>query len=656
MNPVSSHKDSSSHSLSETELLQKEVERLQTENQRLKDSSQELLLQQELLTFGEEITRTASWIWNPKDNSLTYSDQLLHMYEFEKEEITRDNIVQKILERIHPDDRSIIPREFKQKYNPNLLPFEFHFRAFMPDKEVKWIRVKTANILENGTVVGVAQDITLNKQIDSLKSAQKLLIEGEKAANMGSFIWNTTTNKITYSLGLLHVLDMNEEEVSPETLMSHLYKRIYPEDMHIFQDAVKNSVGCKNWFEKEYRILDRHSDIRYIRSRCMQYQMPHLVIGMLSDISTEKEIEERVNQIQNKLHRQRKLMLQGEELAQLATYTQYLDTEEVEVSPTFLEIFEIPVDKSRNPELLPYFYSLVHPEDLPSVKEYAQRKHALYKENAIITIEYRVLLPGNRVKWVLSRTIAGDKPNIVLGTMQDITEAKTFNLMLEETQQEIETFIYTISHDLRAPVRHILSYSQWIELKQADKLDDKGKNILQYVIKAAERMGKMVDKLLDYSRTRNLIPHLRIVKLDKLVKELIPKLTSEPGLPYIQWNIEPLPNIFADQEMTQQVFENLLSNAIKFSSKKEAIQIKLSVAVKEDMYEFAIKDNGVGFDPQYQHKLFGIFQRLHNENEFPGSGIGLASVQRIIHLHGGEIKAESKPKEGATFIFTFPMP
>ncbi|MEL6195116.1 MAG: ATP-binding protein, partial [Bacteroidota bacterium] len=518
----------------------------------------------------------------------------------------------------------------------------------------KWFRIKNAKVLENGVVVGITQDITLSKELESVKNERKLLLAGEKAAKTGSFIMNVTTKEVTYSQGLIHVLDLPEKGIHSQNIFEKFLERVYPGDVYKVMDGIEMGLKSKKWVEKEYRVLDRHGDTRYILSRCMGYQMPHVIVGIFTDITAEKGIRERISNIQQKLNRQRKLMLQGEELAKMATYTQYLDTGDFEVSPAFLDIFEIPIDKRKNPELLEYYYTLIHPEDLSILKDYSQKKYHLYKENNVTSIEYRLILPGNRVRWVLSRNIAGETPNVVMGTMQDITELKNFHLKLEETQRELEQFIYLVSHDLRAPIRHILSYSQWLELKQSDRLAEQGKEILGYVITAAERMGKMVDKLLDYSKTRNLIPHLQTVNLQKTIQEVCRKQEEQANLIPINWEIDPLPSIYADKEMTEQVFENLISNAIKFSSTKEEIHIKLSVETTDEKHTFTISDNGVGFPPEYKHKLFKIFQRLHDD-DYPGSGIGLASVQRIIQLHGGEIYADGEPDKGATFTFTIPI-
>lgn len=659
MSKVYQPKDKGPGVKSETVNLLAEIARLKAENQRLKQASQTHHVQQELLSMGEEITQTATWMWNPTDNTLMYSDQLLKLYELDKEEVTKSNIVQKLVDRIHPEDRTLMllnePREdVENDYDFSLLPFEHHFRIIMPDERVKWFRIKNAKVLENGVVVGITQDVTLSKELESVKNERKLLLAGEKAAKTGSFIMNVKTKEVTYSQGLIHVLDLPEKGIHSKNLFEKFLERVYPGEVYKVMDGIKMGLRSKKWVEKEYRVLDRHGDVRYILSRCMKYQMPHVIVGIFTDITAEKAIRERISNIQQKLNRQRKLMLQGEELAKMATYTQYLDTGEIEVSPAFLDIFEIPIDKRKNPELLEYYYTLIHPEDLSILKDYSQKKHHLYEENTVTSIEYRLILPGNRIRWVLSRNISGETPNVVMGTMQDITELKTFHLKLEETQKELEQFIYLVSHDLRAPIRHILSYSQWLELKQSDRLAEQGKDILGYVITAAERMGKMVDKLLDYSRTRNLVPHLQTFNLQKTIKDICRKQEEQVNLIPINWEIDPLPNIYADKEMMEQVFENLISNAVKFSSTKDEAFVKIKVETTDEQHIFSISDQGVGFPPEYTHKLFKIFQRLHDD-DYPGSGIGLASVHRIIHLHGGEIWADSEPGKGATFTFTLPI-
>ena len=198
MSKVYQPKDKGPGVKSETVNLLAEIARLKAENQRLKQASQTHHVQQELLSMGEEITQTATWMWNPTDNTLMYSDQLLKLYELDKEEVTKSNIVQKLVDRIHPEDRTLMllnePREdVENDYDFSLLPFEHHFRIIMPDERVKWFRIKNAKVLENGVVVGITQDVTLSKELESVKNERKLLLAGEKAAKTGSFIMNVKT-------------------------------------------------------------------------------------------------------------------------------------------------------------------------------------------------------------------------------------------------------------------------------------------------------------------------------------------------------------------------------------------------------------------------------------------------------------------------------
>ncbi|MCJ7625724.1 MAG: ATP-binding protein, partial [Anaerolineaceae bacterium] len=240
---------------------------------------------------------------------------------------------------------------------------------------------------------------------------------------------------------------------------------------------------------------------------------------------------------------------------------------------------------------------------------------------------------------------------------------------LQETNAELESFSYSVSHDLRAPLRHINGFVQMLLEREAGKLDANSNRFLKNVSDAARKMGNLIDDLLNFSRTgRKDIRKVHVNQNDmikKVQEELSPNLEAR----HITWQISPLPDIMADRAMLQQVWVNLLSNAIKYTAPRAEARIQIGIVkpgtgaemdggtasdTHVDLPEATIfvRDNGVGFDPQYVDKLFGVFQRLHRDDEFEGSGIGLAIVKRIINRHGGKVWAEGEPDKGATFFFT----
>jgi signal transduction histidine kinase len=225
--------------------------------------------------------------------------------------------------------------------------------------------------------------------------------------------------------------------------------------------------------------------------------------------------------------------------------------------------------------------------------------------------------------------------------------------LLETANKELEAFSYSVSHDLRSPLQHLSGYTQLLEKRAAGLLDDKNKHYLKAIVDSAIRMGRLIDDLLSFSRMGRAEMMKRKTNLDSLVGEILRDFLADSRSKNIDWRISPLPEVYCDAAMLRQVFVNLVSNAFKFTKMQTDAVIEIGSACDEKGEVcFYVKDNGAGFDMKYVDKLFGVFQRLHRAEEFGGTGIGLANVQRIIHRHGGRVWAEGKVGEGATFFFT----
>jgi len=243
---------------------------------------------------------------------------------------------------------------------------------------------------------------------------------------------------------------------------------------------------------------------------------------------------------------------------------------------------------------------------------------------------------------------------------RDVTETKQLNarlqsniLHLEAANSELESFSYSVSHDLRAPLRALNGNAMILEEDFGDMLDEGAKKVLKKIQYNAIRMNTMINDLLSLSRLGRKELRKTGVNMDALVGEVLAEV-GQGGTHQARIELHSLPECRGDYDMLRQVWTNLLSNAIKYSAKKENPVVEIGSNLRHGEMEYYVKDNGAGFDMNYAAKVFGIFQRLHDVTEFEGTGIGLAIVQKIIHRHGGTIRAESAPKEGATFWFTLP--
>jgi len=225
---------------------------------------------------------------------------------------------------------------------------------------------------------------------------------------------------------------------------------------------------------------------------------------------------------------------------------------------------------------------------------------------------------------------------------------------LEAANKELEAFSYSVSHDLKAPLRAIDGFSLILLEDYSDKLDAEGKRLMNIVRGNTQNMGQLIDDLLAFSRLGRQQMATSNMDMGKLAKAVFKELKATAPERTIQFKINTLTAAHGDRSMIRQVFVNLLSNAIKFTRHKETAIIEVDGCVEDEQNIYYVKDNGVGFDMQYANKLFGVFQRLHSQAEFKGTGVGLAHVQRIIHRHGGRVWAEGKANEGAVFYFTLP--
>jgi light-regulated signal transduction histidine kinase (bacteriophytochrome) len=226
---------------------------------------------------------------------------------------------------------------------------------------------------------------------------------------------------------------------------------------------------------------------------------------------------------------------------------------------------------------------------------------------------------------------------------------------LEATNKELEAFSYSVSHDLRAPLRHIEGFVEILSTSKGAGLDDESRRYLQMISQSARQMARLIDDLLAFSRTGRA--ELRKTRLDTrhMVDEVIRGFSDEVQGREIQWKLGALAPMDADPALLKQVWTNLLSNALKYTRPRNPAVIEIGSEPGSQETIFFVRDNGVGFDMRYASKLFGVFQRLHRAADFEGTGVGLANVRRIIHRHNGRTWAEGQVGAGATFYFTLPV-
>lgn len=315
--------------------------------------------------------------------------------------------------------------------------------------------------------------------------------------------------------------------------------------------------------------------------------------------------------------------------------------------------------------------------NLPESKEKMEKAiHKAIETLEPYDVEAQLISAKGTHKWVrsLGRPVVTDgKVTKLTGSLQDITdlkkaeeEVRKLNAELEQrviqrtseleaANKELEAFTYSVSHDLRAPLRAIDGFTRIITEEYEHVFDDEARRLFGVIRSNTKKMDKLITDLLSLSRIgRNEINYIDI-DMTAMVKSIFIDLVAYKEKKNFVFDVPDLPDVCADPTLIRQLWTNLLSNAVKYSMKNDEIRIEVGSYVENGMNVYFVKDNGVGFDPKYSDKLFGIFQRLHNDSEFEGTGVGLAIVQRIVARHGGRIWAQGKINEGATFYFSLPV-
>ena len=383
------------------------------------------------------------------------------------------------------------------------------------------------------------------------------------------------------------------------------------------------------------------------------------------------DITERIH-FEEALQNSELFLKQTQQIAMLGTYS--LDiVSGVWIGSEILDtIFGIDKVQIKN---IDSWLALIHPDWQEELKSYYLEEVITKKSN--FNKEYKIIRPSDKqVRWVreLGELVFNDlqQPIKMIGTIQDISTSKMYEALitdlnetleskvqqrteqLEDANKELEAFSYSVSHDLRAPLRHINGFSEMLSKDTQEHLSEKGKHYLEVIAESALKMGLLIDDLLDFSRAGRLEMKKTSFLMNEVIDDARQFILASYENRQDRWEIADMPTVFADYNLIRQVWINLLDNALKYSRKRDISIIQIESELIGSEYVFSIQDNGVGFDMNYSDKLFGVFQRLHASTDFEGTGIGLANVRRIVLRHGGRTWAESELDKGAKFYFTLP--
>ena len=632
---------------------QAEAERLLTEQIR-----QELKLLESIF----DTLLAGYWDWNLQTNEEYLSPKFKKMFGYEDDELPNSPETWQHL--IFDEDLVRVLDCFERHVQTHgEVPFCNEVRYRHKDGSTVWVICSGQVIKWNENdqplrMIGCHIDISDRKRSEEqMRKSDAHLRTAQRIGKLGSWEFDPHTGQIVWSDEVFHIFGRDPTMGIPS--FEEIQEQIHPDDQEHHQQVVQTAIATAQPYDLEIRLYRCDGTLGYIQARgepVVTGQLTHL-IGTILDITDRKHAEAELQNLSDRL-------TLAVESGDIAIWDWNVSDNTLICNDRMYELYGIVRDQMTS--VYDTWISQIHPDDRPSTESAIQEALAGGKD---FDSEFRVVHLDGSIRFIKAYSLvkrdAQGEPKRMIGMNIDITarkqaEAKLMHItaQLSASNRELEAFAYSVSHDLRSPLRAIDGFSKALLEDYGDKLDDEGKNYFDRIRINVSRMGTLIEDLLRLSRvSRSEMQYVK-VNLSKLVTEQLSELqTVEP-----ERNVECViaPNVFVQADITlmRMVISNLIQNAWKFTSHHPSARIefgiKSSESEQDDQFIYFIRDDGVGFDMNYANMLFGVFQRLHNTDEFVGTGIGLATVQRIIHRHGGRVWAEGAVEQGATVYFTIP--
>lgn len=625
-------------------------------------SNQIIFEQQNTLQLAFDIAELGLIRTDFKTNKRIFDKKAYEIFEVDESEVP----IEKISQMYHPDDIKVRNEMFsKLNSESKNCKMSFPFRLLMNNGQYKWVSSETYFQFEDGNLnfgISVIKDITERKLAEeALKKSKQLLSETESVGKVGGWEFNLDTLITNWTDEVYRIHEVDFDFFHNVESGINFYA---PASKSIIEQAVTRAIEFGEDFDLELEIITAKGtrrDVHVIGKADLEHRR---IYGFFQDITERKGIE-------NALRESEEYLKLGYEAANLGIWKNNLDTMEVKFDDRARIHYGFD-DYNVN---LSDVIARIHPDDMERLKSEIEKATAPAGTDKYAT-EYRVIHPDGNVRWLyigVRVIFEGEGENrrsvIGYGTSLDITERKRaeekisqMNKELEErvkertnqleaVNRELESFSYSVSHDLRAPLRSIDGFSSILQKDFAGSLNEQSLDYFSRIRKASQTMGQLIDDMLKLSRVTKAEMKMEKVNLSEIVTTLTNEIKELNPNRKAEFIIQNDIVVSGDKNLLRIALKNLVDNAWKYSSKNESTKIEFGKIIHENITVYLIRDNGVGFNMKYVGKLFGAFQRLHGVAEFEGTGIGLATVNRIITKHGGSIWAEAEINKGASFYF-----
>ena len=497
----------------------------------------------------------------------------------------------------------------------------------------------------------------LMKAKKELEQREQQLLEAQAISRTGSFEWDTVENKVNYTEEYARIFRIQEEE---QYTFERFLARIHPDDRDSIKDIVKTSIKNKTPYQTEYRLNFPDQLLHvYVNAKPVFKEGGAVsIVGTVADISTVKEAQAK---IQAQEERFRALLESAPDAMIITDEEGKIVLINLQAEKLFGYAKEEIIGKPAE-ILVP-----VRKQGFFRDYQRSYSKHSATQQNGAVQEISGITSDGREFPVEINLSPIRTNDNLLIAAaIRNISERKEAERKLKEANQaleisnrdlqranaELNTFSYSISHDLRAPLRAISGYSTILKDEFTEGMGEEGARLLEIIRLNASRMGALINDLLEFAKLGKKAINKRSFDMQELVEQVLIGKELKPGSSLVVEEMEPA---MGDPALLRQVWENLINNAIKFSATQVQPEISITFSQEQHRQIFCIKDNGIGFDPAYAQDLFQVFRRLHADTSFEGTGAGLAIAKRIVEGHGGQIWASAQVNMGATFCFSLPL-